>query len=297
MIDMDRYNALGLSESDFPKDWSELNEQISDLARDGNPGIYLPFWCTDNVGLPLSFAVEVLNRGGSVVHPSTHGVSMKSNEGPAYDTLVDWRFLMESGAVDSRVLDMNFPEFIEAFENGDHVFNSITTEAFLRVKEKGGQPPRKIRLLPRVHASWGVQGSLSMGIAYNPHESAARRAAKRKLLQIYAHGSAGDKFSVARNWLLKLGYFSSYRDFMESDEARDILRSKMVYPEDVDVLLDVFDHLSYPRGEWGVQWHDEFFRFMAAELRLYLANPSISPSEVIHSLNGKIRELRLLYGY
>lgn len=293
LVDMDRLDALGMTRADFANSWSELNRQVVDLAEAGHKGLYFPFWFDEGIGLSIAFIAEVLNRGGHVVEPDLHTVAMSPGRGPAFDTLSDWRELVTSGAVDMSVMGMTFREAIASFAVGEHLYSAFTVDALLRAKKTG----RKMTVLPRADHDWGIMGSVAYGIVLDKSESEARRLAKRKLLQLYTRGLQGKRFVVARELLSSIGYFSPYKDYMEGEEALSIIRSRLSYPEDVPELMDVFENLQYPVGEWGVQWATEFNLFLRGELQSFLKNENVSPSEVIISLNNKINELRRSYGY
>lgn len=296
LIDMDKYQALGLTREDFPVNWQGLNRQLVQAAKAGGRDIYLPYWFDDINGLPLGFTAEVHNRGGTVIDAQTGGLAMNLSSGPAYDTLVDWRELALSGAVDGSVLEMTHGEFISAFYFGEHAVSSHKTDMLILAKEQRTKS-RNITLLPRIEQDWGVIGILAFGLIRQPGESEDRNEARRQLLLLNTRGQGDLKFSVAKLWLKQRGNFSVYKDYMESAEAQAILREKLTYPGDVDVLTDVFEHLDYYHGEQGVQWHVEFYNYMKDQLQRYLKSTDVSPAEVIGNLNNKISQLRSLYGY
>lgn len=293
LVDMAVLEERGMQRADLATSWPELNRQVIKLAKAGHKGSYAPFWFNEGIGLSVGFIAEVLNRGGYVVDPDQHTVSMAVDSGPAYDTLSDWRELVDSGAVDMRVMDRDFFDSVKSFGGGKHLYSAFTVDALLRVKKSG----RRMTLLPRVDQDWGVMGSVTFGLVLNKGESDKRRAAKRKLLQLYTRGLEGEQFAVSRALLSAVGYFSPYKDYMNSEEALSIIRSKLSYPDDVQEVMRVFDHLPYPAGPWGAQWSTEFNKYMRAELQSFIRDKKISPEEVITRLNNKINELRRGYGY
>lgn len=296
LVDMDKYRDLGLERADFPINWSDLNQQLITAASAGNKGIYLPYWFNDVTGLPLGFTAEVLNRGGAVISPDHASVIMDPNSGPAYETLVDWRRLVLSGAVDPKSISMSHRDFLAAFYSGEHTVSSHKTDMLILAKQLR-EKSKNISLLPRVNQNWGVVGVLLFGLINRENESPERNEARRKLLLHYTRGDGDLKFSVAKMWLEQRGNFSVYRDFMESEEALSILRSKLTYASDAEVLIDVFEHLDVTVMESWVPWHHEFYNYMKDQLQAYLKTPEIPPTTVINNLNAKILELRGLYGY
>lgn len=296
LIDMEQYAELGFTRQDFPTNWKTFNRQIVQIAESGKKGFYLPYWFNSSAGLPMGFMAEVLNRGGSIVDPHTLNVSMDSIKGPAFNTLVDWRRIMQSGAVDSQVLDMLHPTFDAAFMNNDYIFSTHKTDALLTAKERK-KNGHKITLLPREGQSWGTIGAAHLGMSFRKGDTEKRKSAKLRLLIMATRGSEDLEFSVSRDWLINKGHFSAFKDYMESEEAQTIIRSKLHYPDDAAILMDLMANLPYPVGEWQVVWKHEFFDYMKKELQLYLRDPSVSPSTVIVKLNNKIEALRSSYGY
>lgn len=296
LVDMDKYRALGLVRADFPADWSSLHVQLIAAASAGAKGIYLPYWFNDVTGLPLGFTAEVLNRGGAVISPDTGAVAMDPNSGPAYNTLVEWRQLVVSGAVDPKTISMSHRDFVAAFYSGEHTVSSHKTDMLI-LSKKLREKSKNISLFPRVNQNWGVVGVLMFGLVRQENESPERNEARRKLLLLNTRGAGNLKFSVSKMWLRERGNFSTYRDFMESEQALSILRSKLTYANDAEVLIDVFEHLDVTTMESRVPWHHEFYHYMKEQLQAYLSRPEIPPAEVINNLNAKILELRVLYGY
>lgn len=293
LVDMSVLEARGMTRADLPSGWSELNHQVIEMAEAGQKGSYFPFWFDEGIGLSVGFIAEVLNRGGYVVDPDLHTVSMAIDSGPAFDTLTEWREMVNSGAVDMRVMDMNFFDAVKSFSSGNHLYSAFTIDALLRAKKSG----RKLSILPKVEHDWGVMGSVSYGLVLYEGESDKRRVAKRKLLQLYTRGMKGNEFAVSRELLRTIGYFSPYRDYMESEEAQSILRSRLSYPSDAVEVMRIFESMPFPSGEWRAQWATEFNQFMRAELGAFIRNKETSPKQVITRLNDKIDELRHSYGY
>lgn len=293
LADLDRLEQLGLAQEVLPSNWPELNQRMIELAEAGHKAIYFPFWFDEGIGLSVAFIAEVWNRGGAVVDPLSFMATMQPDNGPAFDTLTDWRRLMQSGAVDKRVLDMNYAESLRAFATGDHAYSAYTVDGLLRAKGTG----RRMTVLPRIDQDWGVMGSVAYGLVSTDNESEQRRLAKRKLLQLYTRGLPGNEFAVSRRLLSTVGYFSSYKDYMQSAEAQAIIRTKLNDPAELAVLMDVYENMDYPVAEWGAEWDVELTVFLRAQLRKYLLDDEVSAAEFIGSVNQKIGELRSAYGY
>ncbi len=296
LVDMNLYSAAGYSRQNFPTNWSSLSDQIVDIAAQGNQYFYLPYWFNDPAGLPLGFTAEVLNRGGFVVDPKSDGVYMQIDRGPAYDTLVDWRRILRSGAVNPKVLEMSHPEFDRAFMQGDYMLSAHKTDALLLASEKKVNG-HKISIIPSRENNWGSVGAEHFGLVARNGESEGRKKAKIELLILNTRGKDELEYSVSEQWLKERGYFSVFKKYMESDAAQKIIRSKLSFPSDAPVLMHIVENLDYPVGEWGVIWKYEFYDYMASQLRIYLENDELPPSWVIHNLNKKILYLRTLYGF
>lgn len=295
-VDMDVYQSLGFTREDFPKDWAGLTDQMVLIADKHLKNFYLPYWFDRPSGLPTGFLIEVVNRGGNLINPEGGGVYMQELAGPAFDTLVDWRRLMNAGAVDTSVLTMSYPEFKEAFMESDFLFSGHLTSDLLRAKtaKRNGH---RLSLLPASKTNWGMIGAQHFAVSYRDGEDEETRAAKRNLLLQYTRGSGDLKFAVARKWLETTGSFSVFQDYMEGAEAQQIVREKLSYPEDAEVLMELLEKISFPETELRVVWKHEYFSFMHKELKAYLMDPKVKPQTVIKNLNSKIVSLRRLYGY
>lgn len=293
LVDMEQLTAHGLRRDDFPDTWQALNQQMIDLADAGHKGIYWPFWYRGGIGMPLAFMAEVTNRGGALIDPESFGASMSANEGPAFETLMDWRRLLKSGAVDKDVLEMSYFESFAAMAQNKHLYSAYTVDGLLRAKDGG----RKMTVLPRVEQSWGVMGSVVYGVVANVSDSDERKRAKLTLLKLYTQGLAGAEYAIAQELLETIGYFSAYQEFIESDRGLEIIRSRMSFPEDVPALMDLYSNMQYPEGEWSALWNHELGNFLETTLRQYLLDDSISPSDVILGFNAKLESLRREYGY
>ncbi|MBV9219394.1 MAG: extracellular solute-binding protein, partial [Methylobacteriaceae bacterium] len=72
VVNLDKYNKAGFGEGDYPKTWSELYSLLYKLREKGEKQPFLPHWFNEWFGIAWGYALEVMNRGGSVADPETH---------------------------------------------------------------------------------------------------------------------------------------------------------------------------------------------------------------------------------
>ncbi len=294
VVDLDSYNDLGLGEKDFPQDWDAFYDQVLELSET-NSSFYLPLWYDGNLGLPVSFISEVLNRGGHVIDPLTRQSAMTADSGPAYDTLIDWRRAWQSGAIPVSVIEKDQFQFYRKFSSERYLFATLISDFFLRVNQAEGLGMRRLSPLPRFKQSWGAAllGVFSMSTVNDPEQ----QALVEDFLYQYSLGMGANRYAIAEYYLDRLGFLSVYPEFLEGPVARNIIRKKLARPSDEAVLIDLFKTAPYPVGEFQVLWYEEFSNVLREELIAFLDNPELRPSDVINKINRDILEIRIKYGY
>lgn len=296
LVDDQRYQEIGLDSNALPADWGSLYEQVNERARAGHTNIYLPHWFDGVFGLTWGFIAEVLNRGGHIIDPELHSVVMAEREGPAFDTLSDWRQAIETGAADLSALDMSYPEYVSAFRSGKYAISPQAMGQLFSssVFEIAATPRRKLHILPRVQQNWGILG-LSLVVSTNRNDSAERRTKVRDFLYTYAYGEDEYRHRMPKEWL-ELGLFSGYKTFMESAQAQEILARNALDPAAIPDIMETFKNTPYPTGAWKVIWYFRFEEFLKETLKAFLTDSTIRPEDVISQLNNKILSLRMEYG-
>lgn len=296
LVDLDAYQKLGLSEKDLPSDWHQLHTQIAKSAEQGHQSFFYPAWHRDGPGLSLSFLVEVWNRGGYFVDPKTQDASLPTSTGPAYQTLLDWRRVWNSGAVPKDILDQTFVEYRNALYNNSFAISVQSSEMLLLPREPNRATTRTIPL-PRAIQNWGTLMAMIATVPRRKEYSEEALGKRLRVLTEISRGTGMEEFAFAEKFLLNEGLLSVYPDYMHSARARKILRSRLSRARDVDVLLNIYENVEAPELFWNSLWTEEFSVFLQGELSLFLGDRSISPEAVINRLNHKMKELRQNYGY
>ncbi len=294
VVDMDAYQSLGLKRSDFPADWDDFYDQVV-YAASKHRTFYLPHWHNGDLGLPMSFISEVLNRGGRIVELSSEKSAMLNDSGAAFDTLIDWRRAWDSGAIPEHVLDLSFDQYYQEFFAERYAVNGMCSHVLLSTKQYAHSAQRRLSPLPRVGQSWGSStvGIFSIGAS---HDRSNLRATKDFLFN-YSLGQGQGKFAVSRFNLEKNGFLPVYPELTTSPDIRGIIGSKLSRADDAEVLIDLYEHAPFPADIYNVLWFEEFARRLSAELVSYLRTPWQNPEHVISRINNHIREVRESYGY
>lgn len=296
LINRRQYAKLGLSDSDLPKDWPGLYQQIDDLTKQGHQNFYLPHWFNNWYGISWAFIAEVKNRGGEIVDPWSQTVAMELDEGAAYETLKDWARAWKSGAIPRDILKMNEREFIEAFRSGQYAISPQTSsELMLSHNEQQQSLVGDVTVIPRVSRNWGV-----LDISMYSMIDVYRRDQQYQLNHFFYRFSRGNgpaRYRMSQHWLREAGHFSGYRDFMEQPDTQSYLREHLSDDSEAADIMEIFEHAPFPEGIWKTVWSEDFNRFLAAELRRFLRYEAAEPGDVIRRLNTKILNLRSDYGY
>ena len=100
---------------------------------------------------------------------------------------------------------------------------------------------------------------------------------------------------VAQRWLKDFNLFSAYKSVMESPEARQEIASALSNPNDVDKLMEIYTHASYPQGVFNVVWSAEFQAFLKETLSNFLLQDK-TVEETVKAINDNITGLNNTYG-
>lgn len=297
VVQLEAYAELGLSREDFPADWSSLHRQVIEKAQQGYRDFFYPAWYDSPPGLPLSFFAEVWNRGGQLPRPESGPPSMPENEGPAFETLRDWRRVWASGAVPKALLDQKRPDFQKSYLNGDFAISILSSDALLNSNEHFQQKNLTVTLVPRVEQPWGTPIVFLFCLAKTAGADLQHLSKQRALLKSISHGTGSQEFTFAEQNLVQHGLLSPYKIYMDSDAARQILRSNLTVPADEEVLMDLYESATVPKKFWDMAWHNELVDIIQLELRSFLQNLEITPQMTLSKMNHAIRALRSRHGY
>ncbi len=295
VVDLGLYGTTAQRDSGLPSDWDSFYDQIVELAKTEN-AFYLPFWHASAGGMPVSFISEVLNRGGQVIEPESKQSAMSAKTGSAaYETLLDWRRAWQSGAIPSHILELNRPQFFQDFLENRYTFSNFCSDFLLNFKQHPLAAGRLLVPLPKAEQSWGSLQVGTYSIASTADDAKAKIASE--FLYHFGKGEGNNRFSVARNYLEKVGILPAFPEYMNSLEVWQTLGRKLPRAADAKTLIDVYESAPYPSVVYNLQWYQEFESQLREELIRFLKNPDRSPEQVIKTLNKKIRNIRADFGY
>ena len=294
LTNLKTFTEAGMSEEDLPKTWDELYETVYELNEAGVENPFLPHWFAEYFGINWGFILEVLNRGGTLADPETHAPTM-TVDGPAGETLRDWKELWKSGLVPEEVLSYNEAAFIDAFRSGRYVFSPQQLYDLKTFNDpaQSADVAGNVTLLPATEQSWGLIDSAMYMMTSRDRSDAATEDTKR-FLSWYGYKNEEGEFAVANRWLKENMLFSAYKPVMESAMAREVMEASLMRPEDVDTVLDVYSKTPYPAGIWNVVWSEEFNSWLREKLFAFLQD-DLSVEEVINEANAEIERLNARY--
>ena len=288
-VNTKRLRALGMNEKDYPGNWDELYDQIDRLTRNGERDLYLPHWFNEYYGISWAFVWEVLNRGGTIADPDTHE-PMLSVDGPAGETLRDWKRLWKSGAVDEEVLSYTESSLVEGFSSGRYLYSS---QASYNLAEFNN-PQRSslaghVDVVPYDGASWGLLDS-ALYLTTSRERGASLDRDVKRFVSWYGYKDDAGEIAVATRWMQTSMLFSAYRPVMESEASREAMEGFLGSEGMVQSLLDLYAHTPHPNGVWNVVWSEELNSY----LRKVLGNFLLKDQPVADVVNGVSREIARL---
>jgi ABC-type glycerol-3-phosphate transport system substrate-binding protein len=121
-----KLQEIGMSEKDLPANWDELWDQLPKLRAKGVKYPFLPHWFNEWYGITLQFTFEILNRGGRVADPETHK-PLLTVDGPAGETLKDWKKAWNAGLLPKEVLGYLEPDYLDAWGSGEYIYSPQQT--------------------------------------------------------------------------------------------------------------------------------------------------------------------------
>lgn len=295
LANLELIEGAGFTEDDLPGTWPELYEMVYALNEAGVATPYLPHWFAEYFGISWGFVFEVMNRGGVIAEAETHE-PMLSVDGPAGETLADWKELWNSGLVPEEVLSYNEAAFIDAYRSGRYVFSPQQIYDIKTFNDAGqsADVAGHITLLSSEEQSWGLIDS-AMYMMTSRDRAEEHTQDVMNFTSWYGYKNEDGEYAVANRWLEENMLFSAYRSVMESDRAREAIESAVARPEDYQTLLDVYATTDYPAGIWNVVWAEEFNSWLRDKLFAFLQN-DLPIEEVINEANAEIKRLNDRYG-
>jgi ABC-type glycerol-3-phosphate transport system substrate-binding protein len=293
-VNLERFQAAGLSEADFPKNWPEVYNILYKLRDAGQREPFLPHWFNEWFGLGWGFAFEVMNRGGVVADPETHEPMLTDN-GPAAETLSDWKRLWKDGFVSEEVLTYNEATYTGAFKSGRFVMSPQQSYDLKLFNTPGESPAAgKFTFLPFQGQNWGMIDSAMYLMSSRKQRSAEATQDLQRFASWYGYKDQNDAYYVGNKFLKETMLFSAYRGVMESEEAATAIRASLPREGDYERLLEVYRHADYPKGIFNVVWSEEYNAWVKEKLSTFLLN-DLDIASTIKEMNDKMESLNAKY--
>jgi len=290
---MARFLESGLTEADLPKNWPELYQVLYKLRDRGQKQPFLPHWFNEWFGIGWGFAFEVMNRGGVVADPETHEPKLTDN-GPAAETLSDWKRLWKDGFVSEEVLTYNEAAYTGAFRSGRFVMSPQQSYDLKLFNTPGNSPAAgKISFLPYQGQNWGMIDS-AMYLMSTRKRSAGATDDVKRFLSWYGYKDQKGAYYVADKFMKESMLFSAYKGVMESAGTAETIRSSLARDGDFERLLEVYKHADYPKGIFNVVWSEEYNAWVKEKLSTFLLN-DLDIKATIKAMNSKMDELNEKY--
>jgi multiple sugar transport system substrate-binding protein len=293
-VNLEKFNAAGFTDADFPRDWPAFYEMIYKLRDKGEKQPYLPAWFGEWFGISWSFVFETMNRGGTLADVETHAPLMTA-DGPAGQTLEDWKRIWKDGFVSEEVFSYNEAAFIDGFRSGRYVFSPQQLYDLKTFNDpaQSAAVAGKISFLPYQGQSWGLIDSAMYLMTSRKRPPEVTEDVKR-FASWYGYKNEEGRIAVAERWLKENMLFSGYREVMEGEEAAKLIQSSLARPEDYEKLLELYAATPYPKGLWNVVWAEEFNAWLKEKLFAFLQQ-DLATTDVITEANDKITQLNKKY--
>jgi ABC-type glycerol-3-phosphate transport system substrate-binding protein len=293
-VNLEKFNAAGFTDADFPRDWPAFYEMIYKLRDKGEKQPYLPAWFGEWFGISWSFVFETMNRGGTLADVETHAPLMTA-DGPAGQTLEDWKRIWKDGFVSEEIFSYNEAAFIDGFRSGRYVFipQQLYDLKTFNDPAQSAAVAGKISFLPYQGQSWGLIDSAMYLMTSRKRPPEVTEDVKR-FASWYGYKNEEGRIAVAERWLKENMLFSGYREVMEGAEAAKLIQSSLARPEDYEKLLELYAATPYPKGLWNVVWAEEFNAWLKEKLFAFLQQ-DLATSDVITEANDKITQLNKKY--
>lgn len=291
---LEKFQAAGFTEADFPKNWTEFYDVLYKLRDKGIKQPYLPHWFGEYFGISWGFVFEVMNRGGQVANPETHLPTLTA-DGPAGQTLTAWKRIWKDGFVPEEVFTYNEAAYIDAYRSGRYIFSpqQIYDLQTFNDKTKSAAVAGHVTLLPCKGQSWGLIDSAIYMMTSRPRPDAATEDVKR-FTSWYGYKNDKGEIAVGNRWMKENMLFSAYKSVMESEETKKIVTASLARPEDYATVLDVYAQTPFPKGIWSVVWAEEFNTWLKEKMFAFLQK-DLAVDDTIQECNAKITQLNKKY--
>lgn len=293
LVNTERQSELGLT-NEQPKNWDAFYDQLLALNAKGVKDVYMPHWFNQFYGINWAFIWEVLNRGGTQIDLKT-GKPALTVDGPAGETLRDWKAIYNAGMVAEEVLSSGEENIIvEAFKSGRYLYSTQASYNLAQFNDPAqSQIAGKVSFLPFQGSSWGLLDSAIYARTSRERSKSLDEDTKR-FQSWYGYKDHEGKVSVGQRWAKNSMLFSAYKTVMESAETKKAFRANLISDADYDRLLKVYANAPYP-NVWKLVWAEEYNTYIRDQLGQFLINDE--PVEnVIAKFNEKMNELNAEHG-
>ena len=292
LVNTDRMAELGLSDAQ-PASWDEFYDQILGLNEQGVRDLYMPHWFNEFYGISWAFIWEVLNRGGSQIDPMTLAPAV-TVDGPAGETLRDWKAIYNAGMVPEEVLSYNEAAIVEAFGSGRFLYSTQASYNLAVFNDPAqSKVAGKTSFLGFEGAGWGLLDS-ALYLRTSRERSESLDEDTKRFQSWYGYKDHDGKVFVGQRWANNSMLFSAYRTVMESDESKASFRKGLANDADYDRLLTLYANAPHPHM-WKVVWAEEYNSYLRQRLGRFLINDE-PVDAVIADLNEKISDLNRRHG-
>ena len=292
LVNTDRQEELGLQDAQ-PANWDAFYDQLLELNAQGVKNVYMPHWFNEFYGISWAYIWEVLNRGGSQIDPETLAPAL-TVEGPAGETLRDWKAIYNADMVNEEVLSFNEAAIVDAFGSGRFLYSTQASYNLAVFNDPvQSQVAGKTSFLGFEGAGWGLLDS-AMYLRTSRDRSDALDEDTRRFQSWYGYRDHEGNVAVGQRWANNSMLFSAYKSVMESDESKAAFRQGLASDEDYDRLLTLYANAPHPHM-WKVVWAEEYNAFLRQRLGRFLINDE-PVEKVIADLNAEIEKLNKKHG-
>jgi len=290
-----KMEEFGIPEADLPTTWDELWDQLFVLREKGIEYPFLPHWFNEWYGITLQFEFEVLNRGGKVADPEKH-TPMVTVDGPAGETLRDWKRAWNAGLIPEEVIGYLEPDYLDAWGSGEYLYSPQQSYDLKRFNEERYSNFAGYCIpVPYKGQSWGLINSAMYLMSNRSGRSKELTRDVMAFFLWYGYVDHEGKMAVHQRWMEESMLFSAYKTVMEDPQNKALMKEVLARPQDYDTTLKIYQATPYAKGVNNVVWSTEFNSWLMETLQVFLTKDK-PVDETVNSIRDKINELNEKYG-
>jgi hypothetical protein len=309
LVNMKLAKELGLSFDEVsPASWDELWDSIPKWQAKGIKYPFLPWWTTEWPGINWGYAIEVTNRGGTIVDPVTHKPVL-SVDGPEGETLRDWKRAWNSDSVPKEVLQYTEADQIQAFASGKYL---ICSQHLYEMKNYNDPEfsafAGQCYQIPYQGQSWGMLDTCQYALVNGDKfgRSAEGTQDATTFIQWYGFKDQNGNMFVADQWVEESMLFSAYKPVMEDPKNIEIVKGYLAKEDpgseyyelaekQYDVIMEIYQTAPFPHPTFSVIWADEWNAWLNSYLKRFLTE-NIPVETAIAAMTDKLNDLNDTYG-